>query len=214
MFRINARIAQRTAARLTAKAVGIAKLIAARDAEKRHINRQFAALDQLYATAVGVDLHRVFHQAGGDLLAQLAAQTGGVDLADHAIFNMLDQRPVGVDQRTGCQGQIAKAHFRQRCHDHVDHFVTAAKRVVERNGHAVLQAGATDCRFQRVADFTLALFCFTGQPRTFRRHARIRGQSFRHHVLLIKHCYCLFHLVPLNHEYRKPRAPPLCERGR
>jgi hypothetical protein len=37
---------------ITAKAVGVAKLIAARNAEKRHINRQLAALNQLYATAV------------------------------------------------------------------------------------------------------------------------------------------------------------------
>jgi hypothetical protein len=91
---------------ITAKAVGVAKLIAARNAEKRHINRQLAALNQLYATAVewictGFSINR------RRSLAQLAAQTGGVDLADHAIFNMLDQRPVGVDQRTGCQ-QIAK----------------------------------------------------------------------------------------------------------
>ncbi|SSM32896.1 Uncharacterised protein [Klebsiella pneumoniae] len=127
---------------------------------------------------------------------------------------MLDQRPVGVDQRTGRQGEIAKTHFRQLRHYHIDDFVTAAKRVVKRDGHAVLQAGATDCRFQRIADFALALFALTRQPGTFRRYAGIRCQSIRHHVLLIKHCYCLFHLIPLNHEYRKPRAPPLCEHGR
>jgi hypothetical protein len=71
-----------------------------------------------------------------------------------------------------------ETHFRQLRHHHIDDFVTAAKRVVKRDGHAVLQAGATDRRFQRIADFALALFASLASQGLFAVTPGIRGQSF------------------------------------
>ena len=44
-LRVHHRVAQRAAARFAVRAVGVAKLIAARHAEKRHVDVQFAVLE-------------------------------------------------------------------------------------------------------------------------------------------------------------------------
>ena len=59
--RVHHGVAQRTAARFAVRAVGVAKLIAARHAKKRHVDVQFAVLEQLHAPAVGVNLYRLVH---------------------------------------------------------------------------------------------------------------------------------------------------------
>ena len=145
--RIHHGVAQRTAARFSVRAVGVAKLIAARHAEKRHVDVQLAVLKQLHAPAVGVNLHRLVHQPMGDGIRQPAAHAGGVNPGDDATLDMLDQRVIAGHQRAGSQGQIFEAHPRQQRHDGVDHPVAFAKGMVEGDGHPVLQAAALNRLF-------------------------------------------------------------------
>ena len=145
--RIHHGVAQRTAARFSVRPVGVAKLIAARHAEKRHVDIQLAVLEQLHAPAVGVNLHRLVHQPVGDGIRQPAAHAGGVNPGDDATLDMLDQRVIAGHQRAGSQGQIFEAHPRQQRHDGVDHPVAFAKGMVEGDGHPVLQAAALNRLF-------------------------------------------------------------------
>ena len=146
-------------------AVGVAKLIAARHAEKRHVDIQLAVLQELHAPAVGVNLHRLVHQPVGDGIRQPAAHSGGVNPGDDAAFNMLDQRVIAGHQRAGGQRQVFETHSRQQRHDGVDHPVAFAKRVVERDGHPVLQAAALHRLFNGGAEFAAVLRVSIRQPR-------------------------------------------------
>ena len=83
-----------------------------------------------------------------DRIRQLAAHAGGVDAGDNAVFDMLNQAFVTGHQRAGGQRQIFKAQSRQDFHHVVDHPIAFAKRMVERNGHAVFQATAGNGVFQ------------------------------------------------------------------
>ena len=135
---INHCIAERAAAGFAGITVGITEFITGWDAEECHVDVQFAALYQMHATAVGVDLYRFSQQAPGDFFRQRAAQTGGINAGDHALTNMLYQRRMAIAQGTGCQGQIFKAHLRDDVHHHIDGQVAAAESVVERDGHTIL----------------------------------------------------------------------------
>ena len=163
--RIHHGVAQRAAARFSVRAVGVAKLIAARHAEKRHVDIQLAVLEQLHAPAVGVNLHRLVHQPVGDGIRQPAAHAGGVNPGDDATLDMFDQRVIAGHQRAGSQGQIFEAHPRQQRHDGVDHPVAFAKGMVEGDGHPVLQAAALNRLFNRGAELAAVLRLAVRQPR-------------------------------------------------
>ena len=162
---VHHRVAQRAAARFPVRAVGVTKLIAARHAKKRHVNVQLTVLQQLYAPAVRVNLYRLVHQPVGDGIRQLATHAGGVDPGDHPACNMLDQRVVAGHQRAGGEGQVFEAHPRQQRHDGVDHPVAFTKRVVEGDGHSVLQAATPHRLFNGGAEFTAVFRVAVRQPR-------------------------------------------------
>ncbi|MNE09327.1 hypothetical protein D3C80_1020000 [compost metagenome] len=69
---------------------------------------------------------------------------------------MADQRRMAFAQRAGGQRQVAEPHRRQRFHHLIQRQIAAAKRVVERDGHSVLQTAAAYRLFQRVAAFDIA----------------------------------------------------------
>ena len=163
--RVHHGVAQRTAARFAVRAVGVAKLIAARHAEKRHVDIQLAVLEQLHAPAVGVNLHRLVHQPVGDGIRQPAAHARGVNPGDDAAFDMLDQGVVTGHQRAGGQRQVFEAHPRQQRHDGVDHPVAFAKSMVEGDGHPVLQAAAFNRLFNGGTQLAAVLRIAVRQPR-------------------------------------------------
>ena len=163
--RVHHGVAQRAAARFTVRAVSVAKRIAARHAEKRHVDIQLAVLEQLHAPAVGVNLHRLVHQPVGDGVCQPAAHARGVNPGDDAAFDMLDQGVVTGHQRAGGQRQVFEAHPRQQRHDGVNHPVAFAKRVVEGDGHPVLQAAAFNRLFNGGTQLAAVLCVAVRQPR-------------------------------------------------
>ncbi len=118
----------------------------------------------MHAAAVRVNLHRLFHQAVRNGVRQLAAHTGGVDAADHAIADMLDQRRVAGHQRTGGQRQVFKPQTSQRIHHMVNHLVAFTEGVVERNGHAVLQTAFANGLFKIGTQLALVFFGDVIQP--------------------------------------------------
>ena len=95
-------------------------------------------MHQVYTAAVGVDLHRLGQQATGDLFRQRTTQPGGVNTADHALTDVLNQRSMAVAQGAGGQRQIFKAHSSDGVHHQVNRQIATAKSVVERDGHAIL----------------------------------------------------------------------------
>ena len=206
-------VAQRTAARFALRAVGVAKLIAARHAEKCHVDIQLAILEQLHAPPVGVNLYRLVHQPVGDGLRQPAAHTGGINSGDHAVLNMLDQRVVAGHQRAGGQGQIFKTHPRQQRHNGVDHPVAFAKGMVERDGHPVLQAAAHDGFFEGGAKLTVVFRLAVRQPRR-RAVGGIKRLQIPQMGEIHMEKFCLIHYVILTDARRRPpRAPAPPARG-
>ena len=193
--------------------VGVAKLIAARHAEKRHVDIQLAVLKQLHAPAMGVNLHRLVHQPVGDGIRQPAAHARGVNPGDNAAFNMLDQRVVAGHQRAGGQRQVFEAHPRQQRHDGVDHPVAFAKRMVEGDGHPVLQAAALNRLFNRGAELAAVFRVAVRQPR---RGAvgGIKGLQVPQMGKIHVKKFCLIHhLILTDARRRPPRAPAPPARG-
>ena len=140
VLRVGHGVAERAADALSVLAVGVAEGVADRHAEEGDVNFQLAGFDEVDAAAVRVDLYRLFENAGGDGVGQFAAQAGGVEFADHAVFDVLNQRRVHAGERAGSDGEVLEAHARQHVHHHVDGVVAAAEAVVEGDGHAVLEA--------------------------------------------------------------------------
>ena len=150
---VGAGIAQRAAGNaalvVAAVAVGVAVGVTGGRAQKRHINVQLTAADGAGPAAVRAEHHRAVHETAGDLLRQLTAEAGGLDMGDDAVFDVLDQGRVDGGQRGRCQRQILVAHLRQLIHHHVDDVVAVAEVVVEADGHAVAQPRAADSLLQR-----------------------------------------------------------------
>ena len=155
---VHPRIAERAAAGFTAVTVGVAELIAGRHAEEGHVYLQLAGFDQVDPAAVRVNLHRLRQQAARNGVRQRAAQPGGVDAAHHAVADMLNQRRMAIGQRAGRQRQVAEPHRRQRLHHLIERQIAAAKRMVEGNGHTVLQSAAAHRFLQGVAQLEIARF--------------------------------------------------------
>ncbi len=63
ILRVNHGVTQRAALRGTAVAAGIAIFIAAGDRQKSDINGNFALLNQIHSSAVGVNLYGFVHQS-------------------------------------------------------------------------------------------------------------------------------------------------------
>ena len=195
------------------RAVGVAKLIAARHAEKRHVDIQLAVLEQLHAPAVGVNLHRLVHQPVGDGVCQPAAHPRGVNPGDNAAFDMFDQRVVAGHQRAGGQRQVFEAHPRQQRHDGVDHPVAFAKRMVEGDGHPVLQAASHHRLFNRGAELAAVLRVAVRQPRR-RAVGGIKGlQVPQMGKIHVKKFSLIHYLILTDARRRPPRAPAPPARG-
>ena len=77
-------------------------------------------------------------------MTQLAARAAALDRRDHALLEERDQFVVGVQERTGREGQIFDAHLGDGLDHHVHHPVAVSERVVEGDGHAVLEARGLD----------------------------------------------------------------------
>ncbi|MPN62351.1 hypothetical protein SDC9_210098 [bioreactor metagenome] len=92
----------------------------------------------MYTSTVGVNLYRFGQQATGDLFRQRATQPGGINTADHALTDVLNQRSMAIAQRAGGQRQIFKAHTGDGIHHQINGQIATAKSVVERDGHAIL----------------------------------------------------------------------------
>ena len=137
--------------------IRVSKLIATRDAEERHVDLQFATLDEMNPSAVRVDLYRHGQQPIGDGCAQFSSQAGRVDAGDHPVFDVFDQRIMAVQQRAGSKRKVFEAHSCQCIDNLIDDLVAFTKSVMERDGHAILQAGSLDRLLQRAAHFSVQL---------------------------------------------------------
>ena len=158
VLRVGHGVAERAADALSVLAVGVAEGVADRHAEEGDVNFQLAGFDEVDAAAVRVDLYRLFENAGGDGVGQFAAQAGGVEFADHAVFDVLDQGRVYAGERAGGDGEVLEAHARQHVHHHVDGVVAAAEAVVEGDGHAVFEAAGAYRVFDALQDFARGAF--------------------------------------------------------
>ena len=91
VLRVGHGVAERAADALSVLAVGVAEGVADRHAEEGDVDFQLAAFDEVDAAAVRVDLHGFFEDARRDGIGEFAAQAGGVEFADHAVFDVFDQ---------------------------------------------------------------------------------------------------------------------------
>ena len=158
VLRVGHGVAERAADALSVLAVGVAEGVADRHAEEGDVNFQLAAFHEVDAAAVRVDLYRLFENAGGDGVGQFAAQAGGVEFADHAVFDVLNQRRVHAGERAGGDGEVLEAHFGEDFHHHVDGVVAAAEAVVEGDGHAVFEAAGAHGVFDAGQHFARRAF--------------------------------------------------------
>ena len=197
--------AHRAALLLTDVAVGIAEGIAGRCTEERHVDVEFASGDRRCTAAVRTENDREVHQAAGDLLCELPAHAAGLDVCDNTVLDMFDHRGMAARQRAGCDGQVFDAHSCDLIQHHVDDVIAVSEMVVERNGHAVLQAGLDDRfvdRFQDLARISHMTFLNrnAGLKRTVLRYL-IDMSDFRN-VHLIPPAP-----LPLHRWDLHPRAP-------
>ena len=92
---VGAGIAQRAASNaviiIPAVSIGVAVGVTGGRAQKRHVDMQITAADGAGPSAVGAEHHRAVHKATGDFLRQLAAEAGGLDMGDNAVFDVPDQ---------------------------------------------------------------------------------------------------------------------------
>ena len=92
---VGAGIAQRAAGDaiviVPAVTVGVAVGVTGGRAQKRHVDVQITAADGAGPSAVGAEHHRAVHKTTGDFLRQLAAEAGGLDMGDNAVFDVPDQ---------------------------------------------------------------------------------------------------------------------------
>ena len=98
VFGVGHGIAKRAADALSVLAIGVAEAVADGDAEEGDVDMQFAAFHEVDAATVRVDLHGFFEDARRDGIGEFAAQAGGVEFADHAVFDVLNQGRVHTGQ--------------------------------------------------------------------------------------------------------------------
>ena len=195
-------IAQRTAARATGKAVGVAIGIASRDADEGDVDGDFSRLNEGTATTMGMHGNRLLHQTMRNGIGQLAAHAGSVDLPDHAILDMINERRIGGDQRGRCQCQILEAHIGEDLHHHIDDLIALAIGMMEGNGHSVLEANAAHSFLHRIDQLAIKLRDRIGQIRNFRCKA-LKQFWFCHRLapprsrlIVLVHCRPPYRLTP------------------
>ena len=87
---------------------------------------------------MGTELHRLFHNALADGTAHTGGNIVSGDTGDYMIFNMLQNRGMGIKQRACIHVDILNAQLSDLLHDHIQHEVAVTQMVMEGNGHAVL----------------------------------------------------------------------------
>ena len=113
--------------------------------DEGHVDGRVAQGDVPGTAAVGAEVHRLVHQALGDAAAQSGGHVVRVDLAHHAILDVLLQRGcVHVEDGACVQRQLPDAEVRDLLHHHVQRVVAVAQVMVEGDGHATRQSGELD----------------------------------------------------------------------
>ena len=112
--------------------------------DKGNIDGSPAGDDVGGAAAVGAELHRRVHDAGGNGPAHARGHVVAAQLGDHAAANVVDQGPVAVKDGGGVDGEVFHAHLGQLLHDHVQNEVAVAHMVVEGHRHAAFHTGQPD----------------------------------------------------------------------
>ena len=157
-------IAQGTAVALAADAAAVAHAVAGGSGHHGDIDVHLAGLDGAGTAAVAADDGRGLQFAGGDDLADLAADTAGLN-ADHlAVLNVLGHGVMGLAQGGGGDGDVIQAQLLNGgLHDHVDHEVAVAQVMMEGEGHAALGAHLLEGVHDAVHDLALlGLFIAAG----------------------------------------------------
>ena len=145
VHRIREGVAQASAGGGAKLAGAVAHRIRGRRSDEGHVDGRVAQGDVPRPAAVGAEVHRLVHQALGDAAAQSGGHVVGVDLAHHAILDVLLQRRcVHVEDGACVQRQLPDAEVRDLLHHHVQRVVAVAQVMVEGYGHATLQSGELD----------------------------------------------------------------------
>ena len=173
--RVRYRVAERAAGRRPLHAVDVAEAVAGRSREEGHVYLNRALFYRARASAVAADDYRNVGLAARKQLPELAAHTGGVELADEAALYIIRDAVVSVGNRARREGQILEAHRLEFGEHHRNDRVAVAQMVVERYRHAVAQAGL----FYRVAQrFRALVAARDGGAHRLRRGAHSRGRRY------------------------------------
>ena len=95
-------------------------------------------LDGADTAAVAAHGSQALQLAMRNGIADLAADTGRLDVDDGAILDHGDEGVMSLAQRACAQGDVLEAHLVDLFHHHADHEIALAEVVVEGDGHAVV----------------------------------------------------------------------------
>ena len=154
-------IAQDAAVGLAAHTGAVAVLVTGGCADECDIHVGLAGLNGADTAAVAAHGSQTLELAVGDGIADLAADTGGLNVQDGTVLDHGDQSVMSLAQRACAQGDVLDAHFVDLFHDHADHEVALAEVVVERDGHAVVGI-ALDERLVDVFDHLVVVIAHHG----------------------------------------------------
>ena len=135
---VHVSIAQDAAVGLAAHAGAVAVLVTGGCADEGDVHMGLAGLNGADTAAVAAHGGQALQLAVGDGIADLAADTGRLDVDDGAILDHGDEGVMSLAQRACAQGDVLEAHLVDLFHDHADHEVALAEVVVEGDGHAVV----------------------------------------------------------------------------
>ena len=134
---VHVSIAQDAAVGLAAHTGAVAVLVTGGCADEGDVHMGLAGLNGADTAAVAAHGSQTLELAVGNGVADLAADTGGLNVQDGTVLDHGDQSVMSLAQRACAQGDVLDAHFVDLFHDHADHEVALAEVVVEGDGHAV-----------------------------------------------------------------------------
>ena len=132
-------IAHGAAVALAADAPAVAHAVRGGSSHKGDVDVNLTGLDGTGTAAVGTDDGGGLQLSGGNDLAHPAADAGGLDADDLALFNIVSDGIMGAAQARCGNGQVLQAQLLDGgLHDHVDHIIAVTQMVMEGEGHTVL----------------------------------------------------------------------------
>ena len=132
-------VTQNAAVGLAADTAEVAVIIGCGSADECDVNLCLTRYQRADTSAVAAHDRKALEFAVGDRFADLAADTGGLDAGDGAVFDHGNKSFVSLAQGSGCQCDVLKTHVVDLLHDHVDDQVAFTEMMVEADGHAAVR---------------------------------------------------------------------------